>query len=447
MDQTFEENNMERQKIVIVGGGHGAIPSAAHNALLGHEVTVVNRTYENVAELAQAGEVTLIYSDSSLDSIFRTEALHLDRNQFMGEPIDGALSRDLGIDDLVAIQVPLNGVYGFDEQGHREDTASAVLDADLIRVIIPAVGHRWAAEQLAPYLTKDKGVEKTRRILLEPERTCGVIEFFHALKKYEQETGNELDWDRLILGGANTFVFASRRRGMSPQAYILGSKDRLRVSTLPADRDDELVEYLQTNLFPQAKGVPNVLHTSLGNLGTIFHSVLTLLWTSLIGVSQRLEDQGSPLRLRVQHYADVTSDMGRLLEGADQERLAVAKAFGVNVKSARKWLQEVYGATGPDLATALNNCKAYWGLPVPRSVNHRYIWEDARMSALPIAELGRLAGIETPRLYGIVYFCNDLFPDVDFFKDGRTLKNLGLEGMSVDDVIKLARFGNGYQKK
>jgi opine dehydrogenase len=429
----------KRQKIVVIGGGHGAVPSAAFMSLLGHETTLINRHFSNVADISQSGGVRLIYPTSSIDEIFRFDALDLERELFEGERIDGGIAHELGREDLVSVQAQLEGVYGFDESRQKYRIAEAIEEADLIRVIIPSVGHKWVAEKIAPYL----GKRKKQRVLLEPERTGGVIEFYNELRRYEEESGEELDWDNIVIGGAGTFVFASRRRGPT-QAYILGSKNKVPVSTLPADDVNDFVEYLNDTFLPQASSTPSVLYTSFDNMGAVFHPLLTLLWISVMGLSKRLDDQSS-VTIKVQHYADVTPEMGRILEAADDERMAVARAYGVEIKSARKWLEEAYGATGATLSEALNNCDAYKGLLIPGSINTRYLWEDARTSALAIAELGRAAGVDTPILRGVVYMASSMFPDVEFYEDGRTLKNMGLEGMSVEEIRDFAI--HGYRKE
>jgi len=420
---------MEPKNIVIIGAGHGGLASAAHSSALGHKVYLVNRSAESIHEVGQAGNITLLYPAHLIDRLFRANVLDIDRTHLTGTPVNGAMSLQIGRPDVAYLECSVAGTASFDDPKLEE----IVYEADLIRVIIPSTGHKNVANILAPII----GQKKEQIITLEPGRTGGAIEFLKTLWDYEAQE-HKIPWEKICIGETGTFVFASRR--LSPTvAYVLGVKDHVPLAALPASDTQQIVKFYQDNLFPQVTQAPNVLYTGFDNMGTIFHPALTLLWISTIGQVQRLKSAG--VTVNVQHYADVTESMGRILEGVDEERLTVAKAYGIHIPSARKWLERAYGASGATLAEALNSCRAYQELGIIDNINHRYIFEDARTSALPIAEFGRLAGIECPRLNGVVYMCSDLFPQARFYEDGRTLRNLGLEGMTVQDVIDLAIYG------
>ena len=49
-------------------------------------------------------------------------------------------------------------------------------------------------------------------------------------------------------------------------------------------------------------------------------------------------------------------------------------------------------------------------------------------------ELGEVAGVPVPLMRSMVEICGNLL-DIDFCKKGRTLENLGLAGMSKDEII------------
>ena len=50
-------------------------------------------------------------------------------------------------------------------------------------------------------------------------------------------------------------------------------------------------------------------------------------------------------------------------------------------------------------------------------------------------ELGKAAGIATPLLESMIAIIESLL-GMDFHSKGRSLRNLGLEGMSRDEIIK-----------
>ena len=61
-----------------------------------------------------------------------------------------------------------------------------------------------------------------------------------------------------------------------------------------------------------------------------------------------------------------------------------------------------------------------------------YVLEDIPTGLVPMIELGRLKGVPTPRME-LVAKLGEYLLEMDFFTTGRTLKNLGLEGMSAED--------------
>jgi opine dehydrogenase len=67
--------------------------------------------------------------------------------------------------------------------------------------------------------------------------------------------------------------------------------------------------------------------------------------------------------------------------------------------------------------------------------------EDIPTGLVPMIELGRLIGVPTPRME-LVAKLGEYLLEEDFFSTGRTLKNLGLEGMSAKDFQQYLETGN-----
>ena len=49
-------------------------------------------------------------------------------------------------------------------------------------------------------------------------------------------------------------------------------------------------------------------------------------------------------------------------------------------------------------------------------------------------ELGKVAGVPVPLMQSVVSICSGLL-DIDFREKGRTLENLGLAGLSKEQII------------
>ncbi len=69
----------------------------------------------------------------------------------------------------------------------------------------------------------------------------------------------------------------------------------------------------------------------------------------------------------------------------------------------------------------------------PPSIANRYILEDVPMSLIPISSFGKMLGIETPTIDAIIHIASVMMKR-DFWREGRTVKSLGLEGKSVEEI-------------
>ncbi|HQB08100.1 MAG TPA: NAD/NADP octopine/nopaline dehydrogenase family protein, partial [Rectinema sp.] len=76
----------------------------------------------------------------------------------------------------------------------------------------------------------------------------------------------------------------------------------------------------------------------------------------------------------------------------------------------------------------------------PRSIDHRYIWEDVPMSLVPMASMAAMYSIETPAINLIIDLAN-LMLGQDYKANGRTVHSLGIEGMSVEELHRLVTEG------
>ena len=351
----------------VVGAGHGGKAMAAHLALMGHRVTLFNRTAVHVTAIRARGGIHL----SSVNP---------------------------------------KGPQGFGTlRAVTSSMEEALAEAEIVMVVIPACGHRDVAHMAAPHL-RDGQV-----IVLNPGRTCGAIEFAHTLR----QDGCRAD---VTLAEAATFIYASRSDGPA-QARIFRIKDAVPLAALPATRTQQVLAALRP-AYPQFIDGQDVLHTSLNNMGAIFHPALTLLNAGRI--ESTLGDY--------QFYVEgVTPSVARVLEALDRERVTVGAALGIRAVTATEWLQMAYDARGSSLNEAINNNPGYHGIKAPANLEHRYIFEDVPMSLVPIAALGGQYGVQTRGIEAIVRMAC-IVHHTDYWRTGRTLDKLGVEGLSVSEL-------------
>jgi opine dehydrogenase len=259
-------------------------------------------------------------------------------------------------------------------------------------------------------------------VVLHPGRTCGALEFSKVIRDH----GSQAD---VTIAEAETFIYASRSDGPAA-ARIFRMKEALPLAALPATRTQLVLEAIH-GAYPQFFDGVDVLHTSLNNMGAIFHPALTLLNAGWIEATHG----------DYQFYIDgVTPSVARMLEVLDRERVTVASALGIRARTALEWLQLAYNTTGADLHEAIHNQPGYYGIKAPATLNHRYLFEDVPMSLVPIASLGKRYGVSVRGIESMIQVAS-IIHRTDYWRRGRTVERLGLEQWSVSELTRFVQEG------
>jgi opine dehydrogenase len=297
-----------------------------------------------------------------------------------------------------------------------DNIEEAIQGVDILMVVIPANGHCFIAQECAPY------IKENQIVILNPGRTGGALEFLQTLKEKELKKFP-------FLAETQTFLYASRALGPA-HAKIFSVKNAVPLATLPAYWIPDVLKVIK-RAFPQFVPGDNIWRTSLDNIGAIFHPALTILNAAWIE-----ETHGN-----FEYYIQGASkSVTEILESLDKERLEVAAALGIGAMSARDWLYTAYSATGEDLHEAIQDNPGYEGIRAPDRLHHRYIDEDVPMSLVPIASIGEMLKVKTPTIKSIIHLASKM-RGVDFWEKGRTVKKLGIKGMSVKEIRILAVTG------
>ena len=308
-------------------------------------------------------------------------------------------------------------IKGFGKVGCiTTDIEEAVKGAEIIMVTTVANAHRAVAKSLAPF------IEEGQVIILNPGRTCGALVFKQTLT----DCGCI---KRYYLGEAQTLVYACRvvENG---QVNVIGIKDEVLLSGLPAADTDFILERINP-LYPSFMKTDNVLRTSLENIGAMFHPCVLLFNAATIERNEIFW-----------FYRDMTEQVAEFIERFDAERLAVGKAYGIDLLGVKDWIKFAYKDTeGDTLCERMRNNPAYHDIKSPSTIFTRQLTEDIPTGVLPIMQLGKAAGVETPLLESMVHICEALL-NMDLHTNGRSLKNLGLEGMDKEGILNYVTNGN-----
>jgi opine dehydrogenase len=298
----------------------------------------------------------------------------------------------------------------------------AIRGVDVIMVVLPASAHKHIASLIAPYVTPDQ------YIVLNPGRTGGALEFQNIIRM-----NNPMK--NICIVEAQTFLFACRVIGEGIVG-MMSKKNEVKVAALPAVRTKEFISEIN-NVLPEFIEANSVLDTSFNNVGALLHPIPTILNCG------RIESENGDF---LYYIEGITPSVAKIIEEVDIERMQIANALGTEVISLREWLGRTYGAYGDTLCEAIGNVKGYWGLKAPASMNTRYIFEDVPQSLVPISDMGRYLGISTPTIDSMIHLAS-LMHSRDYYKLGRKVEDMGLDGMSLEEMKNYVLNGESFSSR
>ena len=234
---------------------------------------------------------------------------------------------------------------------------------------------------------------------------------------------------QVLIVETQTIAYACRKT--ANRVHVFGYKHHLEFSGLPSERLDAFESCLSP-VFPNWQRAESLWHTSLHNIGMLFHPAPTLLNLG------RMESD-----TQFDYYIDgFTPSIAQLVQRLDDERLAVAQAMGLKLPSVLQWLESSYGCTGSDLYQALQNNRAYVGIKAPQlakvddKLQLRYVIEDVPTGLVPTAALAARFQVPTPAINAVIDLANTFY-GTDFRESGRNLAQLGLSNLTVQEIHSL----------
>ena len=297
------------------------------------------------------------------------------------------------------------------------DLADAVRGADLIMLVVPSVAHAPYARALAPL------IDGSQPIFLNPGHTGGGLHFLHELRRAGYR-------GPLKSCETVTLTYITRMEGPAT-VNIYSYTKRLRFAALPGRHAAEMFAVVKP-LYPEIVQATSVLETGLGNLNAVFHPPGMLMnagWLERTGF--------------LFYREGFTPAVGRVTAAVDAERMAVARALGIPATAFLDLFYEAGLTTkeardAGDIARACEESAPNRTIKAPPRLDHRYIHEDVGYGLVPMAALGRLAGVATPTMDALVQLAS-IALGVDYARDGLTLERLGLAGKSPAELVRFAQ--------
>jgi opine dehydrogenase len=299
------------------------------------------------------------------------------------------------------------------------DPERAVSGAELIFVVGPAYATEALASAVGPHLAPGQDV------VVCPTSCLGSLAFRRA-------AGLAPDDDRFTVGETSTLPYAVRITAPATINIFLKLGAGIWCAASPR-ADTERLTAVLAEVYPGMRAAGSVLATTLQNGNPVIHPAVTISNAARI-------DGGTVFDF----YEDgVTPAVGRLMRAVDDERQAIAAAYGQTILSdpAMGVIQGYMVEENYD--TGYSTAPGFKGIKAQRSLEDRYLTEDVGYTLVLFTELGRLAGVPTPTMDALIRVASVLL-DRDLAAPGtsdsgapRTLAHLGLAGLSATELAAL----------
>jgi opine dehydrogenase len=367
---------MAIKKIAILGAGNGGCAAAADLTLRGFEVRLFSRSDKTLLPIMKSGEITLVE--------------------------EGA-AKVAGLYFVSPLIIPV------------------VNGADLIIVAAPAVAHEYLAGSLAPHL-RDGQI-----ILLNPGHTGGSLHFAHLLRSL----GCKADF-KLCETVTLTYIC---RMAEPARVEIYRRTTNLRCAAFPAKHTAALVHDVRA-VFPNIVAAQNVMATGLSNINAIMHPA------GILGNAGWIEKTGGDF---LYYREGITPAIAAWIEAVDRERLEIVKCLKLEPLRFvdifhRAGLTSNDALAAGSVYRAIHESEPNRSIKSPPALDHRYIREDVGYGLVPMAEIGRMFGIETPVMDALITLASTAL-GVDFRKQGLTLDKMGLSEMKSEQLPQVLENG------
>jgi opine dehydrogenase len=298
------------------------------------------------------------------------------------------------------------------------DAGEAFANADCVMPVVPTYAHQALAEVCAGYARDGQS------IILNPGSTGGLLQFMKVFK--DKGVTAKIDWAETA-----SLPYGARLVELGVVNILLDSKE-IFFAAFPAVKTEAMFSEFK-KMFPTAVKVKNILDTALNNGNPVSHPTGALLNAG------RIEFTGG----NYFHYKEgITPSVAKVMEDVDKERMAIVRAYELSeITSADRLVRLGYTHPGKDLYDQYQHSEVFAPMKAPPNLHNRFITEDIAYGLVTWADLGDLVGVDTPLIDAFVHIASSIH-GVDYFKEGRTLKNLGLGNLSASQLLTYVNTGN-----
>jgi opine dehydrogenase len=294
------------------------------------------------------------------------------------------------------------------------DVATAIAGASVVVIAVPAYGHVTVMDACAPH------VAAGQMVFVMPMLSLSAL----YLARLLHARGIEAP-----IVSFGTTVMTARKSGPT-EVKLLSIRSRIDLAALPAWDTDAALRVATALYGERFSAQSDTLAIAMVNVNPVSHVPLALANLTRI---ERAEAWTQ--------YDNMAGAVARMIVAVDHERLAVAAALGLRVRSIEEHFHYSFGVPMADLGT--QTLAVHTGVGSPRgpvSLDSRYFTEDVPYGLAFYAAMGRTAGIPTP--------CNDACVALasaacgrPFATENEIVSSLGLDRLRAAELLALARDG------
>jgi opine dehydrogenase len=294
------------------------------------------------------------------------------------------------------------------------DAGETMAGAELVLLVGPAYSTEPLAAVARPHLTDEMAV------LICPGSCAGAIAF-------RRTAGLALDDPRYVVGETSTLPYAVRVTEPGAVNVFHKLTAGVYLAGLPRRGTDRLCTLVE-DVWPAVEPAESVWQTTLQNGNPVIHPAVTLLNAGL------LERTGGGFLF---YEEGVTEAVGRLIEAVDSERLAVAAKLGVTILSEPALGVRQGYMREENYSTGYSTAPGFLGIAAQSRLDHRYLTEDVGYSLVFLSDLAARLAVPTPVIDSVIAIASVVLAR-DLRAEGkRTMKTLGLDDMSPEQLTAL----------
>jgi len=281
-----------------------------------------------------------------------------------------------------------------------------------ILIVTPAFAHKDYANML-----KGKTDKQNQIIILYPGAFGGLL--------FKDVLGEECP----VIAEANNLPYDTRLTGPA-RVMVYGFND-INIAFMPANNGAALFEEVK-KLHPFVRMYTDILEAGLSIVNPAFHAGLCLFSINDI--------ENWPKRPFFLYEHGVTPSSVKMNMMLDNERKAIGRAFGYNLRPIEDFCHMDEGYTWKDLYRSIHGDISLTSISGPHDIYSRYLTEDAPYGLVPWSYLGKVAGVRTTYIDAVVNIYN-VIHEKNWWEEGRNIKDLGLDGMDIEQIKRYLKTG------